>query len=386
MLFCTILCLPGCDHATPAERARAQLVALATRLRPDLGKGTDLVHPTDALDSPMAYAFLCSAFAAASSLPDAEEYLDDAVACATWLCRNGDADHDGFVGWGLPVSVIEDDGHSYAENQEYTVTTALVINGLLDTVERIDESRDSRFTAARAEFVGTARQAALDILDGRCYTTYPNRGVAFWYSCDDYGETYEAPNVSALLAGGLQRLSLYVEGELEERFRELAAAAVDFLLGCVEAVDDSAWVWNYRVDSSAPHYHQDMVHAAFTALGLLSYRQAGGAGVDSAMMGRALASFGLHAYREEGRVRYIARYPEGSEEAQLWDLGLALAVVSRAEPGSTDADWIYSEMLTLRNAAGSYRFSHGNPATYVRAEASALLGLSEYCKALNRER
>lgn len=378
--------LPGCERARLGERVRGDFDALAARLRVTLGKGFDTTNPTVAMDSPMAYAFLGSAFATASSLPGAGEYLSDAVACGMWLCENRDADKDGFIGWGLPVRVTLDDGHDYPENQEYTVTTALAVNSLLDTVRRIDESEDVRFAEARTEFLTTAKRALLDILDARCYTVYPDRGTAFWYSCDAYGATYEAPNVIALLAGGLQRLSSYVEPGLAERCRGAAAAAVRFLVDWVNVPNTSVWTWDYQVDRFNRHYRQDLVHAAFTAWGLLSYLDGGGTIVDQAKMTRVVDSFKLHDVREEDR-RYIARYPEGaegSEEAKLWDLGMALAVAARVKRDSTVTRWLYTEMLLLRNADGTFRFADTDAATYVRAEATALLGLAEYCRALIR--
>jgi hypothetical protein len=164
-------------------------------------------------------------------------------------------------------------------------------------------------------------------------------------------------------------------------YRELADGAVEFLLAHVAEGEDGAWYWNYRLDEAAPGYPQDLVHAGYTAWGLLKYMRNGGRYSALIPWGRLASVFNRY---EGSREFALTRFAGGGETARLWDVAFLLAVLTSSEGEVNLVKRVFRWAMGLRTRDGQFHFAYDDPNVYVRAEAAMLLGLSEYVCYLSR--
>ncbi|MBK7551996.1 MAG: hypothetical protein IPI61_10175 [Syntrophaceae bacterium] len=177
----------------------AGLDRTAARLRPD---GADLLRSarTDprlpsrqgasglprqpVADIPKSYAMVLAAELnrlRAGALPEGDRALIRTA--GQWLLDHCDEDGDGIVGWGLPFAWdAYGDGTTNPADTEYTITTGIVVNALLDWA-------DSDFAAPQERIVATVASALAPYLDGR----FASPSGLFAYSLDANDLRYDCP-------------------------------------------------------------------------------------------------------------------------------------------------------------------------------------------------
>src|ERR1700743_1034684 len=100
----------------------------------DQGRGKEKVFPTIE-EQPMTYGLVLSAESLPFHATKVEESRRRIRKAARWLLDNQDLDRDGKPGWGLPQAWDAfSDGTVDPTNQPFTITTAIVLNGLMDSL------------------------------------------------------------------------------------------------------------------------------------------------------------------------------------------------------------------------------------------------------------
>lgn len=193
--------------------------------------------------------------------PDIPLYIEQA---GQWLINHADLDDDGTVGWGVPVAWdAYGDGTINPAHTEYTISTAIVIDALLEwrktkkgSTERIDT---------------IIKMAVMPYLNEEILTP----SGLFPYSLEKSDQQYDTFNPAAYLAGQFQRFSVICEDPvLEDSLRYYADKTVASLIKNKKTTWNGNWYWAYSIqEDSNPN---DIAHAGYIMYGLDVYKRNGG--------------------------------------------------------------------------------------------------------------
>jgi len=381
-------CLAGrLSRPSAAEGAGSEYTVLLARFPADLhGGGIDPYGFSSGLEEqPMTAALALSAEALherAFPNPASRDYVRTA---ALWLLEYADADGDGRPGWGLPDPWDAfGDGSVNPAHQPYTITTALVLNAILDALRC--PSLWTEEEKARMDRV--LSDVALRWCRGAWTDT--ESGGFFWYSPNP-ADAYFVPNVSSMFLGSLARLLSEQRSALEKAkavlFEEKTGKAAREIIAKMQRREGAPF-WSYIVwpsDSGRPETPNDLVHQAYTLWGMEIYRSSPGGSRLPWSRRQSLAS--LEAYREDSRIYNYPRFlPSGSdfqamrsEPAVLWGAGMMLAFYARwGSRAQAESCWRYiREELgpppELRLWPKSYK---DDPQSYPRHAAHVLWALA----------
>lgn len=293
-------------------------------------------------DQPMSYGLILSAEAirarnekAEKDSPSHKESRRRVKKAAAWLLENADLDRDGKPGWGLPQSWDAwGDGTENPCHQPYTITTAIVLAGLLDALaapELFDEDQ-------RMEIQRVMREVAIRWC--REVWSYGYGGGYFWYSPNKADDIFGI-NATAMFLGSLVRLldeqgeSLSVEQRklIQSRVHALAQSIVSTVM-----FRDGEPFWQYaplpnRVGNKRPN---DLVHHIYILMGIEQYRDWS----DSRVIipwtrEKAIASVDrfLHDAGNKNAADKILEYTDYDSpkqaQARLWGAGFMLAFYAK---------------------------------------------------------
>jgi hypothetical protein len=254
-----------------APAAYASLLALYPL--EDQGRGRETIFKT-VEEQPMTYGLLLSAESArypVAHANDAHERIERAV---RWLLDNDDLDRDGKPGWGLPQPWDAfSDGTINPPNQPYTITTAIVLNGLLDVLKLDALPPDAR---------EQAKKVMTQVARRWCREMWSEGfgGGFFWYSPNPADAIF-ADNSPSMMMGSLARLLREAGDLLSPGDRDLVQSRVDAqaraLVSAVELRDGLPF-WSYmplpnKFNRSTPN---DVLHHVYTLWGIEQYRDTGG--------------------------------------------------------------------------------------------------------------
>lgn len=270
-------CEAGEESAEGSLLGRAYL-QLLTRFPADRpGYGLDgYQSATD--DQPMTCGYYLSAESlrarhekaqgSAAAYEDAKTHVRTA---AGWLVENRDLDQDGKSGWGLPQDWDAwADGTVNPPHQPYTITTAIVLTGLLDALQ-VPEAFDER---ERKEIVTLIRDVVLRWCNEVWSEGYG--GGYFWYSPSQADEIFGV-NAPAMFLTPLVRLLAEHPEALSAEEGRLVQGRADALAAAIVhtvALRDGEPFWKYapvpnRLDHDKPN---DLVHHVYTLFGIERYR------------------------------------------------------------------------------------------------------------------
>lgn len=341
------------------------------------GYGYDSGNREEERHYPMAYALIASAESNRYIYTRSNEALKSTIQNANWLVENRDINENGIIGWGLPNAWDAfSDGSENPAHTEYTITTALVVKGLLDAAEVIEDTgfiNKIKYEGNKSLYLITIEEAIDAFIQNGFYNEYENGMIGFWYSSlvrDDYNVT----NVHAMFVGQIQRASNYLRDPVKKEFyREIADKGMKYLFNAIVRNND-AWYWNYNNDSENLR-ENDLVHAAYVADGLLTYKKYNGnlsADIDE----RKILN-GLELFIENNEILEMFSRPDLPVRA--WALGYFLYVVSdyyHQEKGIKDL--IFSLVLDREEGNGfRFRNNEDSPTNFVRHNTHILLGLSK---------
>jgi hypothetical protein len=188
-----------------------------------------------------------------------------AFVAGEWLLRNSDLNGDGVIGWGRPNSWDAfSDGSINSAHTEYSISTGLVVQALLDWMDCFDD-------APRGEILAVITSALRPYTHKENLT--PTRMIPYSLQMSDRG--YDVFNSAAYLAGQMQRFSRITT---DVSFAQLLQKTADqtmmqILVQARHSSDSGSWYWNYFTGKPKKN---DLVHAAFTVEGILSYIENGG--------------------------------------------------------------------------------------------------------------
>lgn len=279
-------------------------------------------------DQPMTYGLVLSAEAIRFKKLPTDEGKGRIHKAAEWLVRNSDLDHDGIPGWGLPQPWDAfADGTTNGPNHPYTITTAIVLNGLLDALS----VRDFGTKAERQEAQALIKQVILHW----CHDIWQEGfgGGYFWYSPCPCDANFSV-NAPAMFLGSMARFLSEQRDILNREERQLIQSRADDLAkAIVNTVElhNGVPYWRYlplpnRYNRKSPN---DLVHQVYILWGIETYSECGGR--VELPWARKQAIESVDRFLHEGRVFSLAadEKPNSSQKSILWGTGSMLAFYAK---------------------------------------------------------
>lgn len=345
------------------------------------GRGIDNFQPDRVSDQPMTYGLVLSAEAIRFKKFPTHEGSRRIHKAAEWLVQNSDLDHDGIPGWGLPQPWDAfADGTTNGPNHPYTITTAIVLNGLLDALS----VRDFGTKAERQEAQALIKQVILHW----CRDLWAEGfgGGFFWYSPCPCDANFSV-NAPAMFLGSMSRF-LREQGDIanpEER-KFIESRADDLAKAIVNTVKmrEGAPYWLYlpmpnRYNRRSPN---DLVHQVYTLWGIEVYRDCGGRVKLPWTRKQAIES--VDRYLHDGRVFSLAKdeIPNSNQKSVLWGTGSMLAFYGKW--GSKgQASHAFEALVREHGPLPSLRLyprdSSKDDKFFPRQAVHALWGMAYYC-------
>lgn len=308
--------------------AYEQLIALYPEDSQGLGK--ENFFPT-VEHQPMTYGLIVSAESFRYRKTHGDESRRRIRKAVRWLLDNQDLDKDGLPGWGLPQAWDAfGDGTTNSVNQPYTITSAIVLNGLLDSLTIKDfwsgAERDEMRSVMARVIVRWCRS-----LWSQGYT-----GGFFWYSPSPVDAIF-AVNSPSMFMGSMARM-LHEQGDaFNAEERALVQSRTDDMARAVISTVDlrrGLPFWNYR-PGYVPGRANDLVHHVYTLWGIETYRDCGGMIKPTWTRQQAIQS--VDRFWKDGQIR---AFPQdvtytgeqvnyNSQPAVLWSAGSMLAAYAQ---------------------------------------------------------
>jgi hypothetical protein len=247
-----------------------------------------------------------------------------------WVAANADLDGDDKPGWGLPQAWDAfQDGSVNPTNHPYTITTAIVLNGMLDAL-----AIRSLWSVSECEhFRGLAGRVVMRW----CREVWSDGygGGFFWYSPNPADGIF-AVNTPAMFLGSMMRLMHEHPETFSDEERRLVEARADAqaeaIVSTAELREGSPY-WDYMAwpNSRSVRRPNDLVHHVYTVMGIEAYRDCGGRVQLPWTRMDALRS--LDSFWADGQIRQFPQNVEYAETqsalarqpAILWDTGALLA-------------------------------------------------------------
>ena len=242
----------------------SELLELIDPVNP--GRGVSDYPNYPIADIPKSYAMILSAESNRYRYEGIKHQSDMMQTSGKWLIKHSDEDGDGIVGWGLPFSWdAYGDGSINPKNTEYTITTGIVINALIDWMEMDTD-------APKPVIIGLAKRAFDPYINAKYYSP----SGLFAYSLEVPDSSYDCFNPSAYIAGQMQRFSTYVKDlQLRNQLQTAADQAMLSLLKYHRIDPNGGWYWSYSLQEF--NIPNDIAHAGYIIEGIRNYIQYGGA-------------------------------------------------------------------------------------------------------------
>ncbi|MEZ5482021.1 MAG: hypothetical protein R3E73_07505 [Porticoccaceae bacterium] len=295
------------------EKILSHLKKLYQRFSPAKpGFGLTDYSKNDQEDIPKAYAKILMAELTRGSISSLSELNDIGVNAGYWLLNNSDLNADGVQGWGVPIAWdAYGDGSINAAHTEYTITTAIVLDALIEW-----------YLAPVSAPKTQVMQQILDAVEPYLNSAVLSSSGLLPYSLRDVDRKYNTFNPAAYLAGQLQRLSLLVKDvELSERLSSVADMTMLALYqNHLINGETGSWYWYYSIEEHVPN---DLPHASYIIDGINTYIENSGRYSDKFDIGQIRSH--LHEFVDGSRVRVWPLFRKDvAMSARSYDLGMAL--------------------------------------------------------------
>jgi hypothetical protein len=284
---------------------------------------------------PMTYALVLSSEVfhfRARSEKESRRRITNAV---HWLVEHADQDKDGEVGWGLPQSWDAfSDGTVNKKNHPYTITTAIVIQSLLDALSLPGFWDQKEAARIRDTVDRTAYRWCTQL-----WTEKPWGGY-FWYSPAAW-DAHFVPNVSAMFLGVLARYVKEHKSHLSKQALFLFNSRTDqAALGIIKMAkwNENRPYWDYTALSISPVKNRpnDLVHHTYIIWGMELYRIYRGKVILPWSPEQALSTLDLF-WRKGKLYDFPLSDPENKEQplsqrerpANIWGAGIMLAFYAK---------------------------------------------------------
>jgi len=329
--------------ASAAVDAGRLYAELRERLDPKFpGRGPTDYSGNTVEDVPKGYAMILKAELLHGRRRRSTTVSPLAVAAARFLMENSDERRDGFPGWGVPIAWDPyGDGSINPAHTKYTISTAIVVDALMDWIE-------ADASAPRERVLGLIRGAFMPYLASEALS--PSGLLP--YSLEAVDRPYDTFNPAAYMAGVMQRYSrIEKDAALAARIRAVADKTVVAHLKYVQRTAQGAWYWHYSVNEKVPN---DLAHAGYIIWGLKLYAEHGGAlagELDQRAIEKHLADF---IDPDSGKlIAWPAFRKDANTPARSYDLGMGLFLVAQGGESKLVRAYLSSLLAYLR-ADGAY--------------------------------
>ncbi|PAW87753.1 MAG: hypothetical protein B9S33_05865 [Pedosphaera sp. Tous-C6FEB] len=316
--------VPDAAGAAGFRAAYAKLLPLFPEDAP--GRGLDRGDASrQPQHQPMTYGLLLSAESLRQRVAPQEAGRRRVRQTARWLVANQDLDGDGKPGWGLPQA-----WQHRPVNTPYTITTAVVLEGFLDTltVPKLwtPVEREELLSLTRATTVRWCRELWAEGFDGGFFHYSPHDAQPAWFCV----------NAPGMFLGVLARLLHEHADALPAEEQRLIAGRRDALVRALVSqatLREGAPYWKYIATPNplGSDRANDLIHQVYILWGLETFRDAGG----RLPWSRAQAVASVARYWKGERLCFYP-YDEvivkaGNREAptNLWGAGMLLAFEAR---------------------------------------------------------
>lgn len=303
-----------------------------------------------------------------------------------WLLNNSDLDRDGIPGWGLPQSWDAfSDGSTNPENQPYTITTAIVLQGLLDCA-----SIKEVWTQEELQKIETIMRN-VSVIYCTNFWTENKIGGFFWYSPNS-NDAYDCPNVSAMMLGNLQRLlsehhQIFTQAQIQLISDRVDKSAESIIATVRWRNDMPFWAYITSPNKFGRDEGNDLLHHTYIIWGMELYREYGGK--LALTWSRKQAEYSLDQYWKSSKIyafptdiQYVNKLESFNDmAANLWSVGMMLAYHSKwgeKEKANTCFKTIETEYGPNPNLALLPKNQTNNYSFYPRYAAHVLFGLANY--------
>lgn len=330
---CSNLRAPDASGGTTLSSEVSNTYMQLLALYPEEHQGLGIENWTPGIEEqPMTYGLILSAEAARYRRTGQDEPERRIRKALAWLLDNRDLDRDGKPGWGLPQPWDAfQDGSTNPVNQPYTITTAIVLNGMLDALRLPIWSRGQR---------DEIRKLAAQVAVRWCREMWSQgfKGGYFWYSPSRADDIF-AVNSPSMFMGSLARL-LHEQADAFAEERQLVQSRADDQARAVVAtvqLREGLPFWDYMPAPNKFNRHtpNDLVHHVYTLWGIEQYRDNGGK--IALPWTREQARQSLDTFWSGGQIR---EYPQDvtytgpqavmqSRPAILWSTGMLLAAYAQ---------------------------------------------------------
>lgn len=379
--------LPACGSSTtttPAvDTASTEYLQLLAKFPEDgQGEGREPYYTSLVTQEPMTYALVLSSESLHYRSFPSFEGVRRIKNAANWLIANSDTDADGKLGWGLKDAWDAfSDGSTNPSNHPYTITTAIVLNGLLDASEVAGIWTEAELSSLHNLVIAVSKRWCDEVWSGS------SDGGFFWYSPSAF-DAHFVINASSMMMGMVARtereLSPYLLDGDRTLFRDRIGKAFSSIVAQAR-FRNGAPFWSYIAlpndfNQDKPN---DLVHHVYILWGLRAAQPTGGTA--SLTWNDGLSSFSLTAFWKNGD---LYDYPQDvsyadpvyTRPAILWGVGALLAYysVSNETEGAANTQRIINTSYgypypDLRLFPASYS---ADPVFYARYAAHVLWGLA----------
>lgn len=304
------------------------------------GRGTIDYPPFPESDIPKSYAMVLSSELIQAKAND-KDLSEVGREAGEWLLLN--ITKDKYRGWGLPVEWDAfGDGTVNSKSTIYTITTAIVVEALLNWYE-------SEFAAPKEQILIIVK----DVLEPFIKDKINSLAGIYAYSDAESDAKYDCFNPAGYLLGQVQRFAK-ISGNAD--YAASADKNVAIFLKHKKLSPSGAWYWNYSVSENNPN---DMPHATYIYLGLREYVKHGGslsAQIDLRKVEAHYADFrsfwrGWHAWPVFMKL-------DENPKPRLYDLGIALYAMSTSNNNvlSDYADELFRLSRKYKGDDGRYYY------------------------------
>lgn len=327
-----IICLlTACGSSTTSslsDSASVEYLQLLAKFSENRqGEGREPFYTTELTLEPMTYALVLSSESLHyRSFPSAEG-LRRIRNATNWLIANSDTDADGKAGWGLQDAWDAfSDGSVNPPNHPYTITTAIVLMGLLDACQVPGIWAESELAGMQHIIIAVSRRWCIEV-----WTESPEGGF-FWYSPSTF-DNHFVINASAMMMGVVSRavtdFGMSLPDYLRTLFSDRVLKSFNATIGQAKLRNDAPF-WSYIALPNAFNQDvpNDLVHHVYILWGIDQAISC--LGESAAPWWREMLDLSLDKYWRDG---VLYDYPQDviysdsayARPAVLWGVGAILA-------------------------------------------------------------
>jgi len=328
------------------------------------GRGLDVFNESRR-DRPMAYGLITSAEANRYRHTSDSSSLDRVRTCGNWLLENQDLNNNSIPGYGLADSWDAfSDGSINPVHNEYTITTAIAMAGLIDwhSIEPDTSIKHLIYEgifAVSQPYLNTQFDSPLGI-------------PAYSFSTPDLQK--DVYNPAVYLAGQLMRFAAIAKNDsLSNLLRDKSQSVMDVLFAQALKDTDDCYFWNYGTSISTAN---DLVHACYIIEGIREYE------IQDGQLPASFERVFCHLYdfqSDERWYEYVEpEYQNSDRNARLWGLGMLMYSMAVEGQRTLVEETLWPQIEEYHLGNGRFRFKEDDDRQMVRQDAHLLLGLSFY--------